>query len=132
MSDKDGAVIDRLFAALAAGDVAAAVDCYTPDGVLWHGFDGIAQDRDAIRANFEGLVVSVPERGVEDVRRQATATGFVQQHVFVARTAQGRRIAWPVCIVVQVRDGKIARLDEYIDRAGSFAVGEGAVKTPGH
>ena len=29
-------------------------------------------------------------------------------------------MGWPVCIVVEIRDGLIARIDEYIDRAGWF------------
>ena len=43
----------------------------------------------------------------------------------------GTRKAWPVCIVVQVQGGQIARLDEYIDMSAGFDPGEGDVVAPG-
>jgi hypothetical protein len=36
-----------------------------------------------------------------------------------------------VCIVVQVQDGRIARVDEYIDMSAGFDPGEGGVVAPG-
>ena len=128
----DGAVIDRMFAALSAGDLAAAAACYTPDARIWHSFDCVAHDLNGITAEWEGLVANFPQRDYVDVRRQQTPDGFVQQHVMTGTTASGARRAWPVCIVVRVEGGRIARLDEYIDRAGAFEppVGE-PLRTPG-
>ena len=77
------------------------------------------------------MATSFSERGVADVRRQQTPTGYVQQHLFVVRGKDGVRKAWPVCIVVRVQDGKIARLDEYIDLSAAFDPGEDEVVTPG-
>jgi len=132
MSDSDdGTVIDRMFAALAAGDLPAVRTCYTADAVVWHGFDGVALDLGGICAQWQGLIDAFSERVVVDVRRQPTPTGFVQQHVMVCGR-EGLRKAWPVCIVVRIEAGLIARLDEYIDRAGAFTPLEsGAVPTPG-
>jgi hypothetical protein len=99
--------------------------------VVWHGYDGVALDLDGITAQWQGLVDAFSERVVVDVRRQPTATGFVQQHVMVC-AREGLRKAWPVCIVVRIVDGLIARLDEYIDRAGAFTPPDGdTVTTPG-
>jgi ketosteroid isomerase-like protein len=126
----DGQVIDRLFEALSAGDLDAARLCLTPDARVWHGFDCIAHGPDSICQDWKKFVTNFSERHIADVRRSATATGFVQQHLMIARTA-GKQMAWPVCIVVVVRDGLIARLDEYIDRAGHFSPPEGVVTTPG-
>lgn len=116
----DGAVIDRLFDALAAGDVAAAVACLAPDAQVWHGFDRVQHDRDAMAAQWAELVTTFPQRWVTDVRRSPTPDGFVQQQVLVVRTASGAALGWPVCLVVTVRDGLIVRIDEYLDRAGHF------------
>lgn len=124
-------VIDRMFAGLAAGDVTAACACFTPDAVIWHGFDRIAQTPDEAAKDWSAMIAHFPERAAVDVRRQVTPTGFVQQHLWVSRTGEGKRIAWPICIVVRVEDGLIARLDEYIDRAGRFDVEVGDVTTPG-
>jgi ketosteroid isomerase-like protein len=53
----------------------------------------------------------------EDVRCQATADGFVQQHVLRGTVGAGVEIAIPACIVTTIRDGRITRLDEYLDSA---------------
>jgi len=55
----------------------------------------------------------------------------VQQFVFVITTPTGERKAWALCVVVKIKDGLITRVDEYIDRAGGFDVGDGDVTTPG-
>ncbi len=113
-------IIDQMYDALAAGDVAAARACYAPDAVIWHSFDRLELTPDQAAKDWEALIATFPERGSRDVRRQPTPTGFVQQHVWFVRTADGKNMAWPLCIVVEVEDGLIKRLDEYIDRAGWF------------
>jgi len=123
--------VTRLYDALSRGDIAAARACCAPDVRFWHCFDGIAQDLDGAAQGWEGLVAHTAARQSEDVRSVPTADGLVQQFVFVVRTPAGERKAWPVCVVVKIKDGLITRLDEYIDRAGSFDPGEGPVTTPG-
>ncbi|HEX8058400.1 MAG TPA: nuclear transport factor 2 family protein [Novosphingobium sp.] len=131
MSD-DGQVIDRLFGALADGDVDVAVACFADEAKVWHCFDCIAHDKPAMREQWQALVDNFPERDFVDVRRQPIPGGFVQQHVMTATTASGANKAWPTCIVVRVENGLIARLDEYIDRAGAFDPGpNGLTVTPG-
>ena len=131
MSNDEVNAIDRLFDSLARGDIDGIREALSPDARVWHSFDCIAHDRDATVANLANTISAFPERRTADVRRQATLTGFVQQHLFVVRTADGRRMAWPVCIVVEIKDGLIARLDEYIDRAGYFVPADGVTGTPG-
>jgi ketosteroid isomerase-like protein len=115
-----GTVIDRLFAALAAGDLEAAGDCFTPGGVVWHSFDRVEQDRAAMVEGWRGLVAGFPERSFVDAWRAPIPGGFVQRQLMVGVTASGARLAWPVCIFVTLEGDKIARLDEYIDRTGKF------------
>ncbi|MBH0779741.1 nuclear transport factor 2 family protein [Nocardia bovistercoris] len=113
-------VIDRLFGALERGDVAAAQACLTEDAVIWHGFDRIRHDRESVGKDWEQLVANFAQRRFVDVHRRPTPDGFVQQHVMSVRTATGILLAWPLCVVVTVRGDRIARIDEYIDRAGHF------------
>ncbi len=112
--------IDRMFDALAAGDIPAVRACFTPDGKVWHCFDGITQDMDEAAKGWEGLVGFTASRIVDEVRRQATAEGFVQQHVFTLKFANGDSTAWHVAAVVKTEGNLISRFDEYIDRGGSF------------
>jgi ketosteroid isomerase-like protein len=121
-----GEVIDRLFDALSAGDLDAARDCFTPNGVVWHSFDRVEQDRAAMVEGWRGLVAGFPERSFVDAWRAPIPGGFVQRQLMVGVTASGARLAWPVCIFVTLEAGRIARLDEYIDRAGKFEIGDGA------
>lgn len=128
-----GAALDRMFGALSRGDLEAAAATLAPEGRVWHGFDRIAHDRAGIVRDWEPFVAGFPERAFVDVRRQVTATGCVQQHLMVGRLKDGSRKAWPVCVVVRMGEGGlIARLDEYIDRAGAFTLEDGeAAITPG-
>ena len=112
--------LDRLFDALGCGDIAATADCFTPDAVVWHGFDQAEMTPAQAAEQWEAMVGQFPQRRVEQVRRQETATGCVQQHIWIANTGAGREMAWPVCIVAEIVNGRISRLDEYIDRAGWF------------
>lgn len=123
--------IDRLFAAFASGDLDGTREAFTTDARIWHNFDGIAHDRESVLRDWAGMFTTFPHRAIHDIRRQATETGFVQQHMTVMTSASGKTFAWPTCIVFRIEDDRIARLDEYIDRAGSFALEDGMPTTPG-
>ncbi|MDG2002212.1 MAG: nuclear transport factor 2 family protein [Novosphingobium sp.] len=128
----DGAIIDRMYAALGSGDIDAALACYTPDALIWHGFDCVAHDLDAIRPQWVAMKPVFPVQELTDIRREPIAGGFVQRHLWVVHMANGERKAWPVCIFVTIRNGRISRLDEYIDRAGTFEPqDDGPLATPG-
>ncbi len=124
-------ILDRFFGSMQPCDTGMLRDCLTEDAIVWHSFDRKAMRPDDVAKTWEGMATAYPERGVTDVRRQQTSTGYVQQHLFVVRAKDGVRKAWPVCIVVRVQDGRIARLDEYIDLSAAFDPGEGEVVTPG-
>ena len=63
------------------------------------------------------MVNNLRDRRYEDVRRTVTPTGFVQQHVLRFTRADGTRQALPACLVVTCDDGRITRIDEYLDSA---------------
>lgn len=123
--------VTRLYDALTRGDLPAMRACCAPGARFWHCFDGIAHDLEGAVQGWEALVAHTSERHAEDVRLTPTPDGLVQQFVFVVRTPSGERKAWPLCVIAKIADGLITRIDEYIDRAGSFAPGEGPVTTPG-
>lgn len=125
------AVIDRMYDALARGDVDAARACVTDDLVVWHSFDQVAVGLDDVVTGWEQLVSGFPERSFVDVRRSPVPGGWVQRHTMVATAASGARVAWPLCLFVTLRDGLVARVDEYIDRAGRYEPAAGGTGTPG-
>jgi len=125
-------VIDRFFGSMDPCDTATLRACLADDAVVWHSFDRVAMRPDDVVKTWEAMASVYTERGVCDVRRQQTPAGYVQQHLFVVRGKDGVRKAWPVCVVVRVKNGKICRLDEYIDLSAAFDPGdEDEPATPG-
>jgi ketosteroid isomerase-like protein len=118
------ALAQRLFAAIEAGDVEAVRELYDPGVEVWHNTDRAAQGRDENLATLGWVVRNLPGLRYTDVRRSATDDGFVQRHVLVATNRAGRQVEVPACIVATVHDGRITRLDEYLDSAAVTAMME--------
>lgn len=51
--------------------------------------------------------------------RAATATGFVEEHVVRASLTGGGAIDFAVCVVADVKDGKVSDVREYVDTAAA-------------
>ena len=116
-------VADRLFKAIERGDVNAISDIYTPDTKIWHNFDKVAQSVDENLAVLNWVVANLAEISYTEIQRQPTPTGFVQQHVLRGKVkASGKEIAIPACIVCKVENGRITRLDEYLDSTQTAAL----------
>lgn len=110
-------VADRLFGAIEAGDLEAVRALYAPDAVIWHNTDGREQTVEQNLRVLRWVVDHLADRRYEEVRRAPTATGFVQQHVLRCTRAGGERVEVPACLVVTVDEGRITRLEEYLDSA---------------
>ena len=116
------AVLGRLIGAIEHGDFDAAEACYHPDVVIWHNHDRQTQTREENLATLRQFVGATTDRRYTDVRRQridggANGEGVVQQHVLIATLQGGRTIELAACLVCDVADGRITRLDEYFDTA---------------
>jgi ketosteroid isomerase-like protein len=111
------ALADRFFAAIEAGDIAAVSDCYAEDAVIWHNDDKLETDKAANLKVLAGFIRFAPKRTYADRRVIVFETGFVQQHVLIAERADGKRLELPACLICQVAEGRITRLDEYLDSA---------------
>lgn len=116
MNDQALQTADKLFHAIEAGDVEAIRNIYTADTKIWHNNDNIAQSVEQNLAVLKWVITNIQGLKYTEVRRQPTPRGFVQQHVLRGRF-KDKEIALPACIVATVEDGKITRLDEYLDSA---------------
>jgi uncharacterized protein len=110
-------VADRLFAAIEAGDLDAVRALYAPEAVIWHNTDGAEQTVEQNLRVLRWVVDHLADRRYEEVRRAATETGFVQQHVLRCTRPDGVRVEVPACLVVTCHEGRITRLEEYLDSA---------------
>jgi len=110
-------VADRLFGAITRGDVNGLRDVYAPSCVIWHNNDNAEQNVDQNLRVLAWVVKNVSELRYEEIRRHETPTGFVQQHVLRGKGPSGKPVAIDACIVCRVENGRITRLDEYLDSA---------------
>ena len=111
------AMADRFFRAVETGDLETVRSLYTEDVVVWHNDDLVEQTADQNLRVLRWMAKNVQNLRYEEVRRHVTATGFVQQHVVRGIWPTGAALELHACIVFTVRDGRITRLEEYLDPA---------------
>ena len=89
-------------------------DVYAEGVVTWHNTteqESVIQAKPSrTRANDSGS-----DLRVVDVRLQVFDGGWVFQGTTVGTNEHGGAVRIPVCLVARVRDGKIARFEEYAD-----------------
>ena len=110
------AIANRLIGAIEAGDRDALGAVYADDVVVWHNTDQVEMTKEQNLASLDALAAMTMSRRFTDVRRHLIDGGFVQQHVLNLDWGSGSG-ALPGCVVVQLRDGLISRIDEYLDGA---------------
>ena len=116
------AIADRFFSAIEKGDIDTVEALYADDVVVWHSNRAL-DERATGQSKSENLTLLryvcefIDGLHYEILDRQLTETGFVQQHVFRGRSSGGHEVALPVAIIFVIEDGKIARIDEYMDPA---------------
>jgi ketosteroid isomerase-like protein len=110
---------DRFFAAVGAGDAAALTEMYAPDARIWH------NDKNSEETVAENLRVlrwlarTVENLRYEEIRRYPLPDGFAQQHVVRGLLPGHGPLEIPACLFVRVQDGRITRIDEYVDSAAT-------------
>ena len=105
---------DRLVAAIAAGDADAVRGIYAPDAQIWHNFDQRDQTVDENLRTLVDLHRRATNLHYTEIRRWLIDGGFVQQHVLTG-DAKGGPLAMPAMIRFEVADGRVTRLEEYLD-----------------
>ena len=111
------ALAKRFFDAVEQGDIATLRACYADDAAIWHNTDNLEQTPDDNAATLAGFVERIPTRRYTERRLRVFDGGFAQQHVLVGTRKDGVEVRLPACLVCEVTDGKIRRLDEYLDSA---------------
>ncbi|MCE9523011.1 MAG: nuclear transport factor 2 family protein [Alphaproteobacteria bacterium] len=107
---------ERFFRAVERGDIDQLRAIYAPDALIWHNHDRKEQTVEENLRVLSWVAKNLTDRHYRVQRRVAIPGGFLQQHVLEANTVGGP-FSMPACIVVQVIDGRISRLEEYLDSA---------------
>ena len=110
-------VVVRFFAALEAGDIATLREIYAPDAVIWHNDDLIEQPVEENLKVLQGLHRAVSGLRYDIVRRVAAPDGVLQQHVLRGSLPDGTEVELHAAMYLQVRDGHVTRIEEYLDSA---------------
>ncbi len=97
------------------GDIDAVRACYAEDAEIWHNFDQVNQTVDDNMKVLEWMMRQASKRTYEISRLEKIRGGYVQQHVLHMETLDGQEISMPASLFVTMKDGKIQRLEEYLD-----------------
>lgn len=106
----------HLFAAIESKNVAAVADLYADDIEVWHNFSNRCQDKATNLQTLSGLCGSVERIDYEVKERLQLQDGRVlQRHILHAVPAGGEPVSIPACILIRAENGRIRRIDEYLD-----------------
>ncbi len=108
---------ERLSAAAEAGDLVEVAKFYHPDATLWFNTTGQTRTITEHLASVGTLRANIRNRRWIDMRITPFENGYVQQWRTTAEGSDGKAREMPVCMVCHLRDGKIARREEYHDAA---------------
>jgi ketosteroid isomerase-like protein len=110
-------VADAFFSAIERADIDAIEALYAPDVEVWINVTGQTQGRSQSVKLLRNFTNRVRKLHYDVELRSPIPGGFVQRHVLRGELESGHVLAVPVCLVVTIEDGRIARLYEYLDSA---------------
>lgn len=98
-----------------AGDVPGARSCLHPDARIWHNYDGVTQTVDEHMGTLAYLLEN--STGLEYIihRLEEIEGGYLQQHTLNLTAKSGDILSTEALALITVEDGKIARIDEWLD-----------------
>ena len=113
-SDKS-ALANQFMTALEQADESAIRRFYADNAAIWHNFDGLEQTVEDNIASLHWLRGHLVDIRYADVVHSDIADGLLQRHVMTGKSASGELLAMPACVIFTIEDGRITRLEEYLD-----------------
>ena len=105
----------RYFDAIERRDVDAVADLYAPGSTFWINLTGAETTREENLAALRDGYALHRRRTYDDRTLHTFETGFVVQYSVNVVQHDGRRTSLWACVVAQCKDGRITRIDEYLD-----------------
>ncbi|MGB0921807.1 MAG: nuclear transport factor 2 family protein [Alphaproteobacteria bacterium] len=109
------ALIEQFFAALEAEDQDTAVSFYADNVIVWHNADNREKDKAGSLAILKAVFGLLKSPRYEVLRREPINGGVLQTHILHATMPDGRSFAIHAAIVFECANGKITRLEEFVD-----------------
>ncbi|MFW6093984.1 MAG: nuclear transport factor 2 family protein [Pseudomonadota bacterium] len=117
MSRSELQTVAAFFAAIESKNPGAVAELYADDVEVWHNFTNACQDKVTSLGVLTSLCENVPEVHYDVVERLELGAGRVLQRHVLRAVLPEEEILIPACIFLTVRDGRITRIDEYLDTA---------------
>jgi len=92
-------------------------EIYAPDALIWHNDDLVDQSVEDNLRILQGLHRAVAGLRYDIVRRAVLPDGVIQQHVLRGALPGGQEVALHAAMYLQVKDGHVTRIEEYLDSA---------------
>ena len=105
----------RFMQAAGDGDIDAARACFHPDAGIWHNFDNATQTVDENLRLLAWMAHRCSERTYVLHRQEEIAGGWLQQHRLDVVMNDGTEASTEALAVVSVSDGRITKIEEYLD-----------------
>lgn len=118
------AFAERFTDALNAGDPEVVRGFYVPGATIWHNFDNAEQGLDDNLKMLVWFSRKAPGRRYRILRREIVPGGWFQQHVLEATLPNGKQMTLYACCVITMKDGLVARIEEYVDPAQTAVLRE--------
>jgi hypothetical protein len=115
MADIDG-LVESFITAVEGNGTDGLVANLAPGAIVWHNYDRVEVDAVANMAAIDTFGKIVGDVKFTTIRIASISDGFVLQFVMRGTvTASGKPFEMHNVIIVATADGKIARIDEYVD-----------------
>ena len=105
----------RFFDAIERHDLDAVADLYAPELAFWNNLSGTESTREQNLAVLRDGHALLRRRTYDDRRIDTFQTGFLARFSVTAVGHDGRQASLWACLVAQCKDGRITRIDEYLD-----------------
>lgn len=111
------AICMRFFDAVEAGDQPALAALIAPGAVIWHNYDDVAMPFAELLPALVALPGLVPGIRYVDRRYVGLPDGIFAQHRLKGLLPPDMVVDVPLAVRITLEDGKVSRMDEYIDAA---------------
>jgi ketosteroid isomerase-like protein len=105
----------RFLDAIERRDLDTVAELYAPDFAFWVNLTGAESSREQSLATLRDGYAILRRRTYDDRRIDTFETGFVARYSVNVVRHDGRRSSFWACVVARCRNGRITRIDEYLD-----------------
>jgi ketosteroid isomerase-like protein len=120
--------MDEFVEALSTGDAVGLDALFTDDAVIWHNYDQVSQPAREALAALAALAALQPR--YEITGRDVVDSTCVQRHVVHVTLPGGESASIPAIQRISMADGRIRRIDEYMDSAQMAAAVQALQASP--